>query len=113
MPALNLPVVRYLNYRDKAGRIVGCSRVPVQTAGTEVPHFTVFLDDFLDRFGWTTAFIIALYDIVCRRPSYGDFIMQLCELGLARSEAEWFYSNLPNRDPADYTMRTRTVTVPV
>lgn len=101
--APNASIIRYLNYRDVSGQIAGYSRVPAQTAGVEVPSFTPFLDDFLDRFGWTTDFIIALYDIVGRRLSHGDFIMQLCELGLARPEAEWFRALVPDRDPADYT----------
>ena len=103
--------VIYLNYRNIGGEIVGRATSMVNTDGPIVPSLGVPLDYYVDCHGYSTSYILLLYDLMSIGTSYPDFISHLNSHGISRREAEYVYSLLPDT-LEDSPKRKRTVVVP-
>lgn len=103
----------YMYFRGVTGEIRGEAYIATDRNGPPVPSFGPFLDDFLDRFGYTSSFIELLYDALSASPTRADFVMRCGQRGVARLEAEWFYQQLSGMHPLDLSMRRRQVVVPL
>lgn len=103
----------HMYYRTHTGEVRGATYTPTPSNGTPVPSFTPFVDDFLDRFGYSSALIEILYDALTASPTRADFVCYCTQRGVARLEAKWFYILLEGVHTLDMPRRRRNVIVPV
>lgn len=85
-------VTVFQNYRLLNGQISGRTTTIPANLMTDiwVPSLGRFLDDYVDRFGYTTRFIYKLYKASERSMDRQDFIGRTSRY-LSRQEAIWFY----------------------
>lgn len=100
----------YVNLRNAQGHITFASLTPPPNMLTEpVPSLGEVLDDFVDRWGFNTTFILNIYNARVNTVTEEQFIHVLVPV-ISVQEAKWLWRLV--RIPADRATRIRDFSRP-